>query len=78
MRYASSFERIAQRRGMAKGIEQGQAQLVELLLRQRFGALPEWAQERLGQADRAQLEAWALRVLEAASLDEVFGPGGGH
>jgi hypothetical protein len=52
--------------------------LVELLLRQRFGALPEWVQERLGQADRAKLERWALRVLSAASLDEVFGPGGGH
>ena len=76
MRYVSSFERIAQKRGLEKGLEQGigkgQAELVELLLRQRFGALPDWAQARLRQAERAQLEIWALRVLEAGSLEEVF------
>ncbi|MFZ1640541.1 MAG: hypothetical protein WAV07_03705 [Candidatus Contendobacter sp.] len=59
-------------------MEQGQAKLVELLLRQRFGSLPEWAEARLRQADRAKLEIWALRVLSAASLEEVFESGGGH
>lgn len=48
MRYVSSFERIFTQRGMEKGMEkgmeQGKAKLVELLLRQRFGALPEWAE----------------------------------
>ena len=51
---------------------------MELLLRQRFGEAPEWAQTRLQQADRAQLEAWALRVLDAGSLEEVFDGFTGH
>ena len=72
MRYVSSFERIAQKRGLEKGIGQGQTKLLNMLLRQRFGALPDWAQARLRQAERAQLEIWALRVLEAGSLEEVF------
>ena len=72
MRYVSSFERIAQKRGLEKGIGQGQTKLLNMLLRQRFGALPDWAQARLRQAERAQLEIWALRVLEAESLEEVF------
>jgi len=82
MRYVSSFERIAQRRGMAKGMEkgigQGQAKLLKLQIQQRFGPLPMEVETRLRDAPPEQLEAWALRVLEAASLDEVFGPGGGH
>ena len=86
MRYVSSFERIFTRRGMEKGMEKGmetgmetgQAELLELQIRQRFGSLPDWAQARLQQADRKQLETWALRVLSAASLDDVFAAGSGH
>ena len=86
MRYVSSFERIAQKRGieqgmekgMEKGIGKGQARLLNLQIRQRFGALPAEVEARLLAATPEQLEAWALRVLEAASLDDVFGSGGGH
>ena len=49
MRYVSSFERIAQKRGLEKGIGQGQTKLLNMLLRQRFGALPDWAQARCGR-----------------------------
>ena len=82
MRYVSSFERIFTRRGMEKGMEKGigkgQARLLKLQMQQRFGPLPVEAEARLRDAPPEQLEAWALRVLEASSLDEVFGPGGGH
>ncbi len=90
MRYVSSFERIAQQRGMEKGIEkgmekgmekgigQGQIKLLTALLRQRFGEVPEWAAVRLQAAAPAQLETWALRVLEAESLEEVFEAGRPH
>lgn len=82
MRYVSSFERIAQRKGMEKGLEQGvgkgQARLLNLLIQQRFGALPAATETRSEAATPDQLEAWALRVLDAASLEDVFGPGSGH
>lgn len=78
MRYVSSFERIARKRGMEQGISRGQATLLGRQLARRFGTLPEWAEARLKEAEPAQLEAWALRVLEAASLEEVFAVSSGH
>jgi hypothetical protein len=32
-----------------------------------------YAHERLGSAGREELESWAERVLEAASIEDVFG-----
>ncbi len=46
-----------------------------MLLRQlarRFGALPDEAVDRVRAADIAALEEWGLRLLDAASLDDVF------
>jgi hypothetical protein len=42
------------------------------LLRARFGALGDIALTRLHHASSEQLDAWALRVLTAATLAEVF------
>lgn len=78
MRYVSSFERIALRKGMEKGMEKGEAKLLNLLIRQRFGELPEWAEARLKQAAPEQVETWALRVLSAERLEEVFEMDLGH
>ncbi|MDR2260323.1 MAG: DUF4351 domain-containing protein [Azoarcus sp.] len=39
----------------------------------RFGPLPEWAEVRLRQVNRAQLESWSDAVFDAGSLAEVFG-----
>ncbi|MBK1720490.1 DUF4351 domain-containing protein [Thiocystis violacea] len=82
MRYVSSFERIAQRKGVEKGVEQGigqgQARLIQLQLQQRFGALPPEVEARLQGATPEQLERWALRILDAASLDDVFRPDSEH
>jgi hypothetical protein len=43
------------------------------LLTRRFGALPDWASARLQAAHADQLEQWADRVLDAATLEAVFG-----
>jgi len=42
------------------------------LLTRRFGPLPDWADQHLSQAGTEQLEAWALRVLDANSLEAVL------
>lgn len=74
---AGGFQR-ARDEGMQQGIEQGRVEgeraVVERLLLRRFGALPRSASERLVGASMAELERWADRVLEAKSLDDVFGP----
>ena len=65
-------------KGIDKGISQGQLKLLTALLRQRFGEVPEWAVARLRAAAPAQVETWALRVLEAESLEQVFEAGRPH
>jgi hypothetical protein len=58
--------------GEQKGRLEGEAALLLRLLERRFGALPDWARERVAAADAAALEEWGLRVLDAGSLDEVM------
>ncbi len=76
MPYITSVERIGIRKGIEQGrqegIQQGEALLLRRQLARRFGELPPWAEERLAQADREALERWAERVLEAATIEEVF------
>ncbi len=55
-----------------EGHRQGEAHLLKLLLRRRFGELPPWVKDRLQQACAVQLELWSLRVLDAHQLEQVF------
>ena len=59
--------------GREEGRAAGERALLTRLLTHRFGPLPEWASRRLALADTAQLDAWALALLDAASLDDVLG-----
>ncbi|MCK0506470.1 DUF4351 domain-containing protein [Aromatoleum anaerobium] len=80
VRYVTSVERLAIERGMQKGMEKGLEQgivkgegtILRRLLTRRFGPLPQNVLDRLARADSEQLETWADRVIDAASLDEVF------
>ncbi len=58
--------------GEQRGKREGEAGLLLRQLERRFGVLPTWVRERVGAAETHVLEEWGLRVLEAASLDEVF------
>ncbi len=59
-------------RGKAEGRQEGEQVLLQKLLTKRFGPLPAEVLEQLACASTEQIEAWADRVLDAASLDEVF------
>lgn len=63
--------------GREKGIEEGrlmgEAQLLIRLLQQRFGSLPASTLEKINTATEQELAAWSLNVLDAKSLDSVFG-----
>ena len=61
---------------MEQGMQKGEIKLLRRMLNRRFGPLPAWVDKRLEQAGEAELEAWADRVLECGSLDEVFGGAG--
>ena len=59
--------------GKQEGRQEGEARLLRRLLTLRFGPLPDWAEQHLRQATTDQLEAWALRVLDANSLAAILG-----
>lgn len=77
MTLADRFETWAlqhEQRGIEKGIEKGEALLLQRLLVRRFGPLPDDLMARIGSATQEQIECWSDRVLDAASLEEVFHP----
>jgi predicted transposase YdaD len=59
--------------GIEKGIEKGQRAMLLRLLGRRFGAVPEPIAARVDAATLPELERWSDRVLDAASLDDIFG-----
>jgi len=58
--------------GLEKGRSQGRLQQLRKLLEHRFGALPEWTVERLGKASPSLLDDWAVRLLDASKVEDVF------
>jgi hypothetical protein len=79
-KWIQNWEQQGIQKGMQKGLQQGLQQGLQkgeaaLLLRQmerRFGALPGWVTDRVLAADTQAIEAWGLRILDAASLDDMF------
>ncbi len=58
---------------LIEGEKRGEAALLLRQLERRFGVLPASARDRVLAADTVLIEEWALRLLEATSLDEVLG-----
>ncbi|MBC2768296.1 hypothetical protein GTU67_00005, partial [Pusillimonas sp. 7-48] len=88
MAYITSIERIYWQRhidenkqgwleeGLSKGEQLGQrhgaANVLQTLLQQKFGTLPDWATDQIHQADTSTLQRWAINVLNAQTLQAVF------
>jgi hypothetical protein len=58
---------------MQRGELRGQRRMLLKQLTARFGPVPAWAAARIDGAGEAELDAWANRVLTAASLEESLG-----
>ncbi|MDE0507922.1 MAG: Rpn family recombination-promoting nuclease/putative transposase [Gammaproteobacteria bacterium] len=61
--------------GEALGLAKGEAKSLIRLLERRFGLLEQADLDRISGADLEQLDAWIDRVLDAESVDAVFGEG---
>jgi hypothetical protein len=72
MPYVTAIERMGEERGRQQGIQQ----ILKRQMSRHYGPLPGWAEERLAKASVDDLELWADRVLDAASIEEVFGSNG--
>jgi flagellar biosynthesis/type III secretory pathway protein FliH len=58
--------------GLERGRQEGAAVVLERLLEQRFGPLPQTVRKKLAQADLARIQAWCDALPEAHSLKQVF------
>lgn len=58
--------------GERTGERKGEANALLRLLEHRFGPVPETAKQRIDTAGLEELQAWTVRVLDAASIDDVL------
>ena len=58
--------------GHKKGRTEGERALLERQLRHRFGVVAPGVADRLGRASEDELAAWAVNVIDADTLDDVF------
>ncbi|MFO0593615.1 MAG: Rpn family recombination-promoting nuclease/putative transposase [Polyangiaceae bacterium] len=70
--FLDEIERRGERRGEREGERKGRAQTLLEQLAARFGALPADVSARVQAADEATLAAWTMRVLTAATLEDVL------
>jgi hypothetical protein len=56
-----------------EGQVEGEATLLMRLLERRFGPLPAEVRQRITKTDAETLLIYGERVLDAKSLDEIFG-----
>ena len=64
------------REGKIEGIREGKvvgaSALLQTQLQRKFGTLPDWAAIRIAHADTDALQQWALNVLDAERIEDVF------
>ncbi len=58
----------------AEGKAEGEALALQKLLKKRFGGVPADVPAKISAASLEQIDAWLDRVLDARSLDDLFGP----
>ncbi len=61
-----------EKRGRQKGRQEGRRNALLELLAGRFGEVSKEGKQRVLEADEETLRRWTLRVLDAASIEEVF------
>ena len=61
-----------EQKGRQEGRQEGKQSLLQKLLTNRFGPLPEAVLEQIRSASTEQIDTWADHVFDASSLDEVF------
>ena len=60
------------REWVEKGRKEGVRSVLQDLLSQKFGELPESVSEQIRQADYSQLQRWAKRVIDADSFEQIL------
>ena len=56
-----------------EAMRNARANMLRLLLATKFGKLPKWVDERLGEATSVRIERWSKKILAAETLEGVLG-----
>jgi len=72
MQYVDYFERKYTKIGQKIGHQAGQRDILRGQLRVKFGDLPDWADEKLQQADSDHLTRWSHALLKESTLERVL------
>lgn len=59
-------------KGKKEGIEKGEVTLFLKMAELKYGALPDWAREKVAGANAGMIERWAGKLLSADTLKEIF------
>ncbi len=58
--------------GELKGELEGELKILRRQIEKRFGPIPKWADERLAARSAAELEELSIRILDAATIEELL------
>ena len=70
----TTYDRLVEQ-GLEKGRAEGRAEMLLRQLTERFGVPPAHVEERVRTATVEQLDLWAVAVLTADKLEDVFTAG---
>ena len=62
----------AMREGKREGKREGVCHTMVTLMQKRFGSIPKDVRQKMDDASDAQMSRWALRLLDAPTLEDVF------
>ena len=60
------------RQGEREGQQKGAAQILTTQIISKFGHIPDWAKARIKQTDETTLTQWAVKVLDAQCVEDIF------
>ena len=82
MQYVTSIERIGIAKGLQEGRQEGllegEAEMLGLMLKHRFGELSDTVVNKLRHAKEDQLKQWLISAISAPNLDTVFNDDTSH
>ena len=72
MQYVTSVQRFEIAKVRQEGLLEGEAEMLGLMLKHRFGELSDAVINRLRLASEDQLKEWLISAISASNLDAVF------
>jgi len=63
---------ILENKVLGREFKRGEVTVLRRQIEKRFGTLPDWVEERLATASTSQLDQWTLRILDAATLEDLL------